>query len=236
MKGLRIALGFLTRLPGPRAGEPAAGAGWFPLAGAAVGGVAALASMLAWLLFPGPIPAAAAVAASLWAGGGLHLDGLMDVADALGSGAAGERLRAILHDSRVGAMGAMAGALALILRFALYAAVPWQGMIVAAAVARWGIVFAARCWGRGEGGGLGSAFAAGLGRWAWAGALLLAVVLAAALGRWRGLAALLATSAVTALLAPALRRRLGSLSGDALGTLAEVGEWTALAVMAARLR
>ena len=70
-----------------------------------------------WWLLQGHLPAAALVAlvlaAALLLSGGLHLDGAMDTADGL---AAGPRALEAMRDSRVGAAGAQALALLLLLR------------------------------------------------------------------------------------------------------------------------
>ncbi|HAD03513.1 MAG TPA: adenosylcobinamide-GDP ribazoletransferase, partial [Desulfuromonas sp.] len=56
--------------------------------------------------------------------GGLHLDGVADVADGLGGGRdAAARLR-IMKDSRVGAMGVVALILVLLLKYQALAAFP----------------------------------------------------------------------------------------------------------------
>src|ERR1700735_5265271 len=65
-----------------------------------------------------PGPSAALVVAT----GALHEDGLADVADGFGGGATRARKLEIMRDSRIGAYGAIAIALALILRVGALAA------------------------------------------------------------------------------------------------------------------
>src|ERR1700679_2679481 len=116
------ALRFFTRL---RVGEPSLNASldidriaWAaPVAGVAVGLIGALALALATLLgLPMLLRAGLATAALVVATGALHEDGLADVADGFGGGATPARKLEIMRDSRVGAYGAIAIALALILR------------------------------------------------------------------------------------------------------------------------
>lgn len=241
-----LAVRFLTRLPVPlpagQAPDLGPATGWFPLAGAVVGAVAAAAQELLALVLPAPVAAAGAVAAAMLVTGALHLDGLMDTADGLG-GARGERERAlrIMRDSRVGAAGAVTGAVALLVRYSLYAAVAAQsplhraGLIVAAAATgRWGMVVAA-AGRRPAREGLGSLFHAGLTplRVAGAGVLGAAVALAGG-GVARGLIAFGAASATAAALGSWLGRRLGGYTGDTLGAAGEVAELVALACLVAR--
>ncbi|NWK96414.1 adenosylcobinamide-GDP ribazoletransferase [Sphingobium lactosutens] len=106
MKGLVIAIQFLTRLPMPRVSvtgaEFAASIRWFPAVGLIIGILVAAAACLgAWI-----DPWAGALAALLcWVGitGALHLDGLGDIADAAGAAHKDrERLIAVLADPHVG--------------------------------------------------------------------------------------------------------------------------------------
>ena len=116
------ALRFFTRL---RVGEPAPGAAldlgriaWAaPVAGAAVGLIGALVLALTTRLgLPLFLRAGLATAALVALTGALHEDGLADVADGFGGGATRAAKLEIMRDSRVGAYGAIALALALILR------------------------------------------------------------------------------------------------------------------------
>lgn len=240
MSGLRAAIRFLTRLPAPDPGPqpPRRYAPWLPLAGALAGGVAASASVLAALLWTAPVQAAAAVLAGLWSTGGLHLDGLMDLADGLGSHRPAAEARRIMRDSRVGAMGAMAGAAALLVRFALLLAMPgpwrWRALIAAAAASRTAMVWGAARGPAAPAEGMGPAFIQSLGRRAPALALAAGLAITLLLAGGAGAVALLAALAVAEGLRAVAVKRLDGLTGDALGAIAEVGEWAALAVLAAR--
>lgn len=126
---LQLAVMLLTRLPAGRMAQaPDIGtAAWaFPLAGAAVGGITAavLAAALAVGLAPA-IAAGLALAAGVLATGGLHEDGLADVADGFGGGQDRARKLDIMRDSRIGSYGGLALILSLGLR--------WQAMAALAA-------------------------------------------------------------------------------------------------------
>jgi len=112
---------------------------FYPLAGAIVG---LLLGAVCWAL-PSVLPllpsAVIAVAIWVWSTGALHLDGWMDTADALGSNRSRERMREIMKDPHVGAMGVAAGVLLLMgkvsLVYALLEAFTAGSLNVIAAVA-----------------------------------------------------------------------------------------------------
>lgn len=144
MKGLIVAIQFLTRLPTPRINvsdaDFAASMRWFPAVGLIVGGfvwaggwaggwidpwTGALAALLAWVVVTGA----------------LHLDGLGDIADA--SGAAHkdrDRLLAVLADPHAGSFAVVAIALQLLAKLVLLHAVIESGQTAAIAL----VPFAAR--------------------------------------------------------------------------------------------
>ena len=125
------ALAFLTRLPPSKrafSGEHPLGrdAHAFPLAGI----VAALPSALliligSWLGLSATTVAVIAVTAMVLVTGGLHEDGLGDVADGLGGHKPKAKALAIMKDSRIGAYGALALILSLALRVALLSELIW---------------------------------------------------------------------------------------------------------------
>ena len=130
-----LAVQFFTRIPitGKLADwvgfSPAmlrASAAHFPAVGILVGAVAAgVYALLATLLPDTPFaPLVAAVLSTVVTAlltGGFHEDGLADVADGLGGSYDKARALEIMKDSRVGAFGAMALALALLAKVALLA-------------------------------------------------------------------------------------------------------------------
>ena len=107
------ALQFLTRLPAPPIAvfDPAdlsRSALWFPAIGALIGRIVAAALWAGALASPW-IGALLALVAWVWVTGGLHLDGLADVADALGAAhRSPERFIEVLRDPHIGAYGTMA--------------------------------------------------------------------------------------------------------------------------------
>ncbi|PYI57600.1 adenosylcobinamide-GDP ribazoletransferase [Paenibacillus flagellatus] len=244
-KACLAALQFLTRLPVRVSLDYTndlfrRSAAYYPIAGLAVG---LLVAGSAWLLGRVVPPAPASVLAlGVWvaATGALHLDGLMDTADGLLSHRSRERMLEIMKDSRVGAMGVVAGVLLLLLKFALLLTIVpapdrWLGLLIAAPVwSRWFAVWAIAGWPYArEGQGLGALFAAVTRSEArtatvWAAAVSVAALLAcgfpwvAAVGYAVGFAAL--SGLLGYWLARSMARKLGGLTGDTYGALIELLE------------
>ena len=217
-----------------------------PWVGAVLGGLQGL----LWWGLEGRVPPLAQVALVLAAGllltGGLHMDGAMDTADGL---AAGERLLEAMDDSRVGASGAQALALLLLLRTAALATLATAAPLALPWAALWGrvapLVAMARFPYLRPGG------TAAFHREHWAGLarelrptallVLLVVVIEMAVAGWvvAGSGASKAVLAGLAGLLPALvvplwlGRRLGGHSGDSYGACVEWSEALALLLSAA---
>ncbi|MFD6425062.1 adenosylcobinamide-GDP ribazoletransferase [Streptomyces sp. NPDC060198] len=252
--GLRFAFGTLTVLPVrvTRWDRDAARAGMLcaPLAGLVVGLLAAGLGSLALLLGSGPLLAAvasAAVPAALTRG--LHLDGLADTADGLGSGKPAEDALRIMKQSDIGPFGVITLLFVLLAQVAagyeLYGrgwAEGAAGTVVAAVAARLALTLASR---RGVPAarpeGLGAVVA---GTVPVPGAVSVAVVAVAACAaaggaQWAGaggvvhhaLAALLALGASEALLRHCVRR-FGGVTGDVFGAVEETAATAALVVLA----
>lgn len=123
MKGLAIALLFLTRLPMPRvqadAQDFARSMRWFPAAGLVIGALLAAAAALS-LLVDSWTAALCALLLWVWVTGGLHLDGLSDLADARGA-AHKDRAQflAVMADPHIGSFGVVAIVLQLLTKLVL---------------------------------------------------------------------------------------------------------------------
>jgi adenosylcobinamide-GDP ribazoletransferase len=118
--GLRLALTTFTVLPlrGGRTDRRTAGSAmlWAPAVGAALGGVLALGCRLLRHTFPSGVPLLAVLAILLGAllTRGLHLDGLADTVDGLGSYGGPERALAVMKAPDVGPFGVAALVLLLL--------------------------------------------------------------------------------------------------------------------------
>jgi adenosylcobinamide-GDP ribazoletransferase len=216
-----------------------------PAAGVAVGLFGAFILALAALLgLPPLLRAAFATAALIAATGALHEDGLADVADGFGGGVTRARKLEIMRDSRIGAYGAIAIALALILRVgALAAALDggfWRaalGLMLVAALSRaaaltpLALLPPARADGAGAAAGRldASALAA-----AWTTALVIALALGlVVLGVAHALLAALMSAAGALLMVALARRAIGGQTGDVAGAAqqcSEIAAWCGLLI------
>jgi len=242
LRALLAALTFLTRIPLGRRlalnGDNVARAGpAFPLVGAGIGAaVGGTAAALAHPLSP-PLAVALALALGTVLTGALHLDALADTADALGARSR-ERALEIMRDHAIGAYGAAAIALDLLIKAtALSVLVNREHVlrfaVVAGALSRLTPVLlaAALPYAR-RGDGAGASLTRG-GRLRAAVALLVACAIAVAVAGLNGAIVAACAIALAALVAQAFRRWLGGVTGDALGAAVELTEATALVVAVA---
>jgi adenosylcobinamide-GDP ribazoletransferase len=263
LEGLRFAFGTLTvlRVRVTRWDRPAARAGMLcaPAVGLVVGACAAAAGWALLRLHGGPLLAAvAAVAVPAVLTRGLHLDGLADTADALGSGRPAEEALRIMKASDIGPFGVVTLVLVTLGQVAAVARLygeGWRagaaGVAVIAVAARLALTTACRAGvppARRE--GLGVAVAESVPVRAAVAATCGCVLAVAAVGaaapglavpagggpHWSG-AAHTAVAALGGLLAAEAlvrrcRARLGGVTGDVLGAAAETAA-TATALLLA---
>lgn len=255
--GLRLAIGTLSVFP-VRPGVVDRRAGGVamtiaPFVGALIGTVGAAVPAVAPWLGIGPLLASAlAVAVPALLTRGLHLDGLADLADGLGSGRPAERALDIMKQSDIGPFGVVTLILTLLVQVAALSEVTSAGagpaaLITACAAGRLALTWACRT-------GVPAARPDGLGtmvagtvRRGPALAVTALVLLGTAplaltyeIGAGSGLvpgvlgpplAVLAGLSAAWALRRRAVRR-LGGITGDVLGALVEIATATALVVYA----
>jgi len=234
---------FYTRLPLRQraiAGADLARAGWAaPLAGAIVGALGGLVYALARLGSIPALPAAAlALAATMVITGGLHEDGLADVADGLG-GTSRERRLEIMRDSRIGTFGCSALLLSLLLRTSALASIaePLSGaaaLVVAHAAARATIPAFMRLVPPARRDGLSAGAGRAPARSAVVAALLGLVALGAGLGAHAALLALIGICLAGSGVACLCVRQFEGQTGDVLGAVEQVAE-IAVLLAAARL-
>ncbi|OLM13290.1 Cobalamin synthase [Pseudonocardia sp. Ae717_Ps2] len=264
LAGLALAVSWLTVVPARVRtaddgalpdGVAAAALRWAPLVGAGLG--VAGGALLTGLVAAGVSPLVAGlltVGAGALATRGMHVDGIADTSDGLGSYGPPERALRIMADGGAGpfavvtllvVLGARAAALAQ-----LVAAPPVVVLVVCALAAATGR--AGFCWVARRGtpaarpGGLGATVAGSQPVWVaplwWAGLASAATVTLAATGPAGTVvttAAVVGAVLLAALLVVGLahhtRRRFGGMSGDVLGAACEVGGTAVLVVLAAAL-
>lgn len=233
---LRAAVSYLTLVPVGFApipeGDLARGTAWFPVVGAAIGGMTALVGWATAAVLPVPVAALLAVAAGALLTGALHLDGLADTADGYG-GRTRERALAIMRDHAVGTYGLVAIVVDLGLRAAAISAALGRprgllllvaaGAVARSAAATLGILLPNA---RAEGGQ--ASLLAGAGRGRAAVVATIGLVIAVLAGGWRGLLAGVVAAGLTGLWGWHCRRRLDGVTGDTLGAASEACEVAAL--------
>ena len=217
--------------------------GWYPLVGLVMGGAAwaVYAGLLAFL--PTLVAATLVVILLELLTRGLHLDGLMDTADGILSGASRERALEIMKDHNVGAMGVAAAVLLLVLKVAALGALA-RADAAAPLLAGW---CAARAlpalnvywWPYARAAGTGEAFTREHtpGPLQLAGGFLLTGVVVAGLaalwagaaGSWyAGLVVAVVAMGVTLGVQATVAKRLSGLTGDVYGMGIELAEAAAL--------
>ncbi|MGW6913983.1 adenosylcobinamide-GDP ribazoletransferase [Kitasatospora sp. NPDC054939] len=249
-EGLRFAFGTLSvlRVRVERWDRAAAGRAMLaaPVVGLVLGACAAGAGALVARQAGGALGAVAALAVLAALTRGLHLDGLADVADGLGSGKPAEDALRIMKQSDIGPFGVLTLVLVLLAQAAAlagqFAASPGRGALAVLASA-----VAARCalaWGclrpvpAARPGGLGAVVAGTVPPAAAVAVTAGALLLTAAAGAGDGWSALRLPAAVAlglgcaGLLLRRCVRRFGGVTGDVLGALAETAATGCLVALA----
>jgi adenosylcobinamide-GDP ribazoletransferase len=227
------ALGYFTRVPVPRwvGYEPHylnAAARYFPLVGVLVGGSGALVYLATLHVFPPGVAVLLSMAATLLVTGAFHEDGLADCCDAFGGAHTRENVLRIMHDSRIGAFGAIALVVALALKWQTLAALqPLRAaglMIAAHAASRTCAIsyLATLDYVRAEGKAKPVAQRLSGAAFAWAALLGLPALF---WPDWRfGCAALMMLAVLRFALGRYFVRRIGGYTGDCLGFAQQIFE------------
>ena len=228
MNRLIAAIQFLTLLPLGRSViyDPKGMVPFFPMVGLIIGAFVSMFDHAALFFWPKPVVAVLDVVFLVVITAALHLDGLGDTADGLMGHRSRDKALAIMKDSRIGVMGLVAIVCGL--------AVKWAGIMLLdshrtllvfliPAYARSGMLFGIRFlpYGR-PGGGTGrDLFGEPLQVSAFWG-LLIPLLISYFIG-WRGLWLNLLFVMSTAVILMYYKKRMGCITGDMLGAMAE---WT----------
>lgn len=237
---LLSAIQFLTRIPVPSppydADSLARSVKYFPVAGAFIGGGAAL---LHLLLAPHLSRVASAffvVILLVMMTGCLHEDGLADSADGFGGGNGREQILLIMRDSRIGTYGGAALVLSLLARVVLLSSIPLAQvvpyLIVAHVLCRWTtlplsyFLPSARTRDGEKVDGQGGRIAWLTSKATLIGGTLFSFSVAVLLLRVRAIAPILSSIALVFLSGRFYKRHIGGVTGDCFGAtnqLAEIG-------------
>ncbi|MEQ7005680.1 adenosylcobinamide-GDP ribazoletransferase [Actinopolymorpha sp. B17G11] len=257
--GFRTAVGLFTAIPVPRHAArhldrqlAARALRWLPVVGAGLGLVAGVPLFASTVLAPyatgAVLGSALAVAVLALATRGLHLDGLADTVDGLGSAAPPAQALAIMRKPDIGAFGVLAIVLVVLIKVAALATVSTAygaGVGVLALVAaehsgRVAVVLAARTGvPSARPSGFGALVAGSADRTALLGVAVTTALLAAVPLVWGAPATslrLLAGAAVGLAVAEVWRhrvvRRIGGVTGDVFGSIVELASVAVLLTIA----
>lgn len=194
---------------------------------------------------PGLLGAALAVAVLAWLTRALHLDGLADTADALGSGRPAPQALEIARKSDIGPFGVVVLVLVLLIQVIALGDLLDRGagagaLVIAVVTAR--LVMAISCtpqFPAARSDGLGATVAGAVPTWAaWLTVIGWGLLFAGSVGRAHGSLAALGTasSIVGGLLAGVVlalvaRRRLGGVTGDTIGASGELAMTSVLILL-----
>ncbi len=240
-----IALQFLTIIPvrikrrfGER--ELAQSMFFFPFVGIVLGLVLAGVQQAASLVFTAQVTSIMLVTVLAVLTGGLHLDGVADTADALFSGKdRNEKLR-IMKDSRIGAMGAAATALTVLMKAALVASIPGAivvpTLILFPAAGRCGQLLPALIYRYARGEVSTGSFITNLSLGIVLPAVFLTTVIAAGLLQLTGICGLTVVFVAATVAGKFVAAKLGGMTGDTLGAVNEGCEIVFLGAICAGAR
>ncbi|MGX8013286.1 adenosylcobinamide-GDP ribazoletransferase [Mesorhizobium sp. ORM8.1] len=234
-----LSMVFFTRLRLPSSdfgGRSLADAIWAaPFAGLAVAVIGALVYAITSKLGLAAGPAAAlTLAATMLATGCLHEDGLSDIADGFGGGRTRDSKLEIMRDSRIGAYGAAALGISLLIRWSALSQLTGPGHVflalLAAHAASRGLFGAfmhllppARADGLSAGAGAVSVETAAIGA-------ALGVVALLALGLGGAIVALILLGLLFAAFRALCLSQIGGQTGDTIGALQQLGEIAVLLI------
>ncbi|MBL0353409.1 MAG: adenosylcobinamide-GDP ribazoletransferase [Candidatus Dechloromonas phosphoritropha] len=229
------AVRFFTRLPVPAwVGHSSEAlnrsARYFPAVGLLIGGIGALVYLGAAYFWPQPVAVLLSLAATIYATGAFHEDGLADTVDGLGGGWEKLRILEIMKDSRVGSYGVVAMVLALLGKFTLLnsldgALVPFA-LLAGHAVSRFcsTVLLATMDYVREDLLAKAKPLATRISGGEMLVALLFVLVVLTLLPTEKAVAGCVLAALATLWLAGKFRRWLGGYTGDCLGATQQVSE------------
>lgn len=245
--GFLVALRLLTTIPAGKGEikpkDQGSSLAYFPLIGLILGLILVISDIVLSFLLPSSVVNATLIIVLIFMTGALHLDGFIDTCDGAFTAKTPEERLKIMSDTRVGAFGVVGVIALLLLKYAalsnlagMLGALRWPALLLMPVVARWAIVYAVYSFPYAKKEGMGLAFKRNA-RWpGFLVATLLMVVIVVAVDivgvatglLERTLLELFIFTAATWLVASVvgffLRRRLGGLTGDNYGAIAEISE------------
>jgi adenosylcobinamide-GDP ribazoletransferase len=183
--------------------------------------------------------AALALGARALLTGGLHEDGLADLADGFGGGRDKAAKLEIMRDSRLGTYGALALVVSFVAKMAALAALPHSavvaGLVAAHALARGALPALAAIMPGARSDGLATSAGRVEPAVATTAAMLALLIAFVCLPPGAAFMTTAAAALGAAAVAVLAKRQIGGITGDVLGAAEQVGETAVLLVLAARL-
>jgi adenosylcobinamide-GDP ribazoletransferase len=228
----------LTRLPAGRLGHVPAMAQsvWaFPIVGLIVGAIGAAVAISLGALDPSLV-AGVTLAAMILVTGGLHEDGLADLADGFGGGRDRAQKLEIMRDSRIGSYGTLA--LILMLGLRVQAMVIAQDMAILGLIAiecasRAGLPLVMRLMPAARKDGLGHAAAQAVSLWRACAAVGFGIISLMILGPALALMMAAVIGVVLIGVAVLAMRQIGGQTGDVLGAMQQMSAMAAWLLLSA---
>jgi len=238
---LILAITFLTRLPipSPQKISPddiGKSTPYFPIVGLILGGILVGINYFCSYFWDPIITNISIVISLIILTGGLHLDGLMDTCDGVFSNKDRERTLEIMKDSRVGAMGVIAGICLISLKFAFLNCInddmKNQVLLIFPMFGRLSMVFAISFYPYARTSpGLGSLFVEYSKQYYLLIALIQVFIVAIPLLLWKFFPVIIVLGLATWLISWRLSKKLGGLTGDTYGAICEATETLVLAII-----
>ena len=229
MKSFLASIAFCTRIPVPAhfdAADVGKAAHWFPLVGLLLGVAYASMAFLLTPRFPPSVVAVLIVTAEALLTGGLHFDGLADMADGFGGGKTREDILRIMRDQAIGSYGASALILVVALKVTAVASLivrhaAVRYLLLAPALGRWSMVLLSRLFPYARPSEAVSRHI-GTSELVWATALTGCSAILVA--KWQSIVCWVAVTGVSMLFGQICFRRIGGVTGDTLGANEQICE------------
>ncbi|MDD5436405.1 MAG: adenosylcobinamide-GDP ribazoletransferase [Candidatus Omnitrophica bacterium] len=233
MKSLFAALQFLTVVPLKlkriSAGDMAWATAYFPAIGLCLGLLLAAANLLLSSMQFGPfVSNSMLVIFLLILTGALHLDGLADCADALASGKDRTEMLKIMRDPHVGTMGVLALVSVLLLKISFLSSISPEtkgtALILMCVLSRWSMAMTIFLFPYARTEGKAKLFIDGIDKKIFLMATLSALVIVSIVSRAAGIVLLAVTAAFSYISGLIISKKIGGITGDAIGAISESAE------------
>ena len=160
--------------------------------------------------------------------GGLHLDGLSDTSDALFSGKTKEEMLAIMRDPHIGAMGVLALISVLLLKISFLASIRPQtrgvALILMCVLSRWSMVLTIFSFPYARAEGKAKVFIDGINKKIFLAATLITLVIIFVISRSAGILLFGITAVFSYATGFFITKKVGGVTGDAIGAINETAE------------